>query len=296
MKNLRYGSRGPDVRKLQEFLKDKGYYIQVDRRGREHYGPGTKACVKWYQRNEGLKPDGKFGPASRRSMTHASMCKYQEAKFDKQTTVIRMNKFSTKAEVLNPKRMTIRQMFKLLVSKGKHPKVVINGSMFDTRDMSDSGHLKVNRVSYGKNFYDDDGLGIDDKGHCFISKDSDAFRDFMGFSPAVYLFGTINKEYKDLMSSFLTVKHPRTMLQINDEYINVFIIRGRSRWRRWYGANFNKVVTYCQVMASYDNTQKTSAGLYDGGGSTGAYTDRGYTLGWSSRSVANGIAFYVEGV
>ena len=50
-------------------------------------------------------------------------------------------------------------------------------------------------------------------------------------------------------------------------------------------------------MAFYDQSISThSAGIFDGGGSTGAYTKRGTVYGWISRLVANGVAFYVKGM
>lgn len=285
---MKYGSKGPRVIIIQTFLKAKGYYIMVD----GHYGAKTKACVKWYQRNEKLLVDGIFGPMCNLSMPNASRCKYQEFNLDRQTTVIRMDRNRTKAEVLNPKRQTLKQMFKSIV--GKKPNIIVNGTLFDTRTMTDLAQLKKDCVQVGVGYYDEYGLGIDFQGHCHISKDVEEFKDFMGFSPAVYLNGKINKVYDNLSNGFINHKHPRTMIQINDKYINVFVIRGRSKWRRWYGANFNTLVNYCNHMAKYDKTQKSNAGNFDGGGSTGAYTCRGSILGWGNRRIANGIAFYVE--
>ena len=49
------------------------------------------------------------------------------------------------------------------------------------------------------------------------------------------------------------------------------------------------------MFAQYDDPRECDAGNFDGGYSTGAYTKRGLVYGWASRSVANGVAFYVEG-
>ncbi len=56
---LKQGSRGAEVRQLQQFLKDKGYYKgNVD----AIFGPKTAAAVKAFQQAQGLKVDAIVGP------------------------------------------------------------------------------------------------------------------------------------------------------------------------------------------------------------------------------------------
>ena len=56
---LRRGSRGSEVTRLQNALKELGFYsMTVD----GIYGRGTLAAVKAYQRANGLKADGIAGP------------------------------------------------------------------------------------------------------------------------------------------------------------------------------------------------------------------------------------------
>ena len=56
--SLQVGSSGAEVRRLQQRLKDLKYYTgSVD----GDYGPGTKAAVEAFQRNNGLSVDGKAG-------------------------------------------------------------------------------------------------------------------------------------------------------------------------------------------------------------------------------------------
>lgn len=285
-RNLKYGSKGKDVVELQRFLCKQGFYIIDD----GSYGKATRRCVRWYQRNQGLKPDGKFGPKSRASMNNSRRCRYQEFDIDRQTTVIRMRIQDTKAEVIDVHRQTLKQMLK------PHHTVVINGTLFDTRSMTDLAYLKKNGVKLGVGYYDDDGLRIDDNGRVSIGKDSHKFDSFMGFSPAIVLNGEVNYDYKDLSRSFLDSYHPRTVIMIGDEYINVFIIRGRSKWRKWYGANFTKMAEYCYIMAKYDGSRYYYAGNFDGGYSTGAYNKWKKLYGWFTRGLANGVAFIVEDI
>jgi hypothetical protein len=56
---LKQGSSGPDVRDLQQKIKDLGF----DPNGVDGiFGPGTRAAVIAFQQSKGLQPDGKVGP------------------------------------------------------------------------------------------------------------------------------------------------------------------------------------------------------------------------------------------
>jgi N-acetylmuramoyl-L-alanine amidase len=56
---LQYGSRGTQVKSVQQRLKQWGYYTgSVD----GVYGTATKNAVMYFQRKNGLKVDGKVGP------------------------------------------------------------------------------------------------------------------------------------------------------------------------------------------------------------------------------------------
>jgi putative chitinase len=58
---LKQGSSGPDVKDLQQKLKDLGF----DPNGVDgNFGPGTKAAVVAFQQSKGLQADGIAGPAT----------------------------------------------------------------------------------------------------------------------------------------------------------------------------------------------------------------------------------------
>ncbi len=58
---LKQGSSGPDVRALQQKLKDLGF----DPNGVDgNFGPGTRAAVTAFQQSKGLQADGIAGPAT----------------------------------------------------------------------------------------------------------------------------------------------------------------------------------------------------------------------------------------
>ena len=60
---LQLGDQGPLVMRLQQALKNQGYYTgEVD----GFYGDGTMSAVKAFQRVKGLNVDGKAGPATQR--------------------------------------------------------------------------------------------------------------------------------------------------------------------------------------------------------------------------------------
>lgn len=56
---LQKGSQGPDVKKLQQFLKDLHFYTDTVDGG---FGPKTEYAVKAFQKSKGLLDDGKVGP------------------------------------------------------------------------------------------------------------------------------------------------------------------------------------------------------------------------------------------
>jgi Putative peptidoglycan binding domain/N-acetylmuramoyl-L-alanine amidase len=70
---LRKGSKGPEVKILQEFLNDNGFQIAVNGPGSpgketDNFGPGTEAAVKRWQKANGLKDDGVVGPVTWNAM------------------------------------------------------------------------------------------------------------------------------------------------------------------------------------------------------------------------------------
>ena len=55
---------GPDVRQLQQALKNRGITVSVD----GSFGPKTAEAVKTFQNRRGLKADGIVGPATRSAL------------------------------------------------------------------------------------------------------------------------------------------------------------------------------------------------------------------------------------
>lgn len=63
MQPLKYGSRGPEVTKLQQMLKDAGFFPK-SQSTTEYFGPITEKALREYQASKGLTVDGIFGPQS----------------------------------------------------------------------------------------------------------------------------------------------------------------------------------------------------------------------------------------
>ena len=55
---LRMGMRGPDVHKLQECLRERGYDIPMEE---QHFGYLTREALQQFQRDYGLAVDGVAG-------------------------------------------------------------------------------------------------------------------------------------------------------------------------------------------------------------------------------------------
>jgi peptidoglycan hydrolase-like protein with peptidoglycan-binding domain len=68
MPTLKLNSSGPDVKALQQKLKDLGF----DPNGVDGtFGPGTKAAVIAFQNSKGLQPDGMVGPGTMAALAAA---------------------------------------------------------------------------------------------------------------------------------------------------------------------------------------------------------------------------------
>src|SRR5688572_10816362 len=65
---LKPGSSGPDVKALQQKLKDLGF----DPNGTDgNFGPGTKKAVIAFQQSKGLQADGVVGPGTQAALAAA---------------------------------------------------------------------------------------------------------------------------------------------------------------------------------------------------------------------------------
>ena len=71
--NLTYGSRGDDVRKLQQALQSAGY--DIGSTGADGiYGGRTQAAVRRYQQANGLSADGIAGDLTQGKLYGAVLC------------------------------------------------------------------------------------------------------------------------------------------------------------------------------------------------------------------------------
>lgn len=68
-RTLRRGMRGDDVRRLQVLLRGTGHYDR--KRVGNWFGPGVRSALTRFQRGKGIKPDGVYGPTTRRLLERA---------------------------------------------------------------------------------------------------------------------------------------------------------------------------------------------------------------------------------
>lgn len=78
MKNLRIGSKGSDVEKLQEQLSKHGYPTKVD----GDFGPRTKESVVQFQVGRDLTPDGIVGTSTWRELAVRTKTRKEEIEAD----------------------------------------------------------------------------------------------------------------------------------------------------------------------------------------------------------------------
>jgi peptidoglycan hydrolase-like protein with peptidoglycan-binding domain len=69
IRNLFFGLSGDDVKQLQQFLKDKGYYTYPEITG--YFGQITKEAVMVFQKANGIEPLGGVGPQTRAAIEKA---------------------------------------------------------------------------------------------------------------------------------------------------------------------------------------------------------------------------------
>ena len=278
---LRKGSRGYQVRLLQTKLRNLGYHIGID----SSFGNGTKSVVKAYQKDNGLKIDGIYGPMSQRTIKVAQRMKYQEFWISKEIQVVKMRRSITKVDLINPKRMTVKSMWRSLKTK---PKLLINGGLFDMKTGTDLNVAYNDKTSFGSGYYSKLGLKIDYYGKVSFGPHESKDIDFLGGSPILMMNGKYVNEYPGLDYGFINYKHPRIGVGANDAYMFMIVYNGRSKWRRWYGAS---LIQFAKV---FDDLGCTDAMNLDGGGSVSVINKVGLYFKVGYRKVANMLAFYQD--
>ncbi|MFZ2205097.1 MAG: YCF48-related protein [Minisyncoccia bacterium] len=73
LKDLKVGSKSPDVTTLQKFLEKNGFLKMPKGNAYGFFGSSTKtALIKWQKKN-GITPSGNFGPQSRKKIRHTGI-------------------------------------------------------------------------------------------------------------------------------------------------------------------------------------------------------------------------------
>ena len=278
---LRKRSRGHQVRLLQTHLRNLGYNIGID----GSFGNVTKAVVKAYQKDNGLKIDGIYGPMSQRAIKVAQRMKYQEFWLSKEVQVVKMRRNLTKVDLINVKSMSVKSLWRSLKRK---PKLLINGGLFGMANGIDLNVAYDDKKSFGAGCYSKLGLKVDYDGGVKFGKHESKDIDFLGGSPILMIKDRQVTDHTGLDYSFINYKHPRIGIGVNNSYMFVVVYNGRNKWRRWYGANLT------QFAKVFDDLGCTDAMNLDGGGSISVINKLGLYFKVGYRKVANMLAFYQD--
>ena len=71
--NLMLGSKGQEVTALQIFLIEKNYLNMSNKENKGYFGMKTKLALKKYQKSEGIRDTGFFGPMTRSKLNMSMM-------------------------------------------------------------------------------------------------------------------------------------------------------------------------------------------------------------------------------
>lgn len=290
MRTLKQGTGGDDVTLLQEMLKAKGYIVVVDGK----FGPGTKATVIQFQKDNKLKEDGIVGPITLAYLQNSKPKGYQILQANKYTKIIKiplgmLEKIDV-VDSIGP--------FETVISMQKRTgaDIMVNGILYGM----------VNGKEIAK--FIDEGVtkatGIFSKFCMMVMKDGaikfgmfapdSNIRDCIGFAPSLVIDGKINIDItgfeKDM--GFIKNKYPRLAFGINKTDLFIAAVGGRKPLSGRYGMSGYELADLMLGLGC------ENAGNLDGGGSVTVVDKNGRIINdaLAQRAVANGVAFFIKKV
>lgn len=279
------GTKGTSVGKIQYFLKKLGYEIIAD----NSFGNGTEKVIKQFQENNKISITGRFDSTTRKKMLEEPRCQYQEYKYDKQTTVIKMRIEDFHTVLIDvPKRKTLPSIMKSLKWK---PKVLLNGGLFNmTSAGEDLNKMIVTYKKAGSIYFSKKGMKMSHGDVLSFGEPDSSTKSFLGGSPYIVENSKFTTDYYEtLKSSYTDRRHPRSGVGIDDEYIYVVLVRGRASWLGYYGVTLKEYANiFIKLGCKYAQNN-------DGGGSVGAIDSKLRWIFKSYRAIGNAIAFYRRG-
>jgi peptidoglycan hydrolase-like protein with peptidoglycan-binding domain len=292
---LKLGSKGEDLKKLQQKLKDLGYVITVD----GDFGIKTETVVKQFQKDNGLIDDGIVGKntwsaldiAKPKQATPTPIRKYEIIKEKNGINIVKINKqHLKKIDVILGKqpKETMASIYKRLSPK---PSFLINGGLFGMSNgvsistMFDEGQKIVS------GYFSDFGLYVKQDGSYGFDNFNNVkdIKDFIGASPTLIINGVKSVDLKGLTKDkgFTDVRHPRTCIAIDENYFYLIIVDGRKIGKK--GMNINELVDFGLKMKFQFMIN------LDGGYSSQLLGQDGKLINeyYEGRAIDNAIAFYL---
>lgn len=277
------GYKGETVFKLQNRLKELKYNIDIDK----DFGGKTELVLKAFQEDRNINVNGICDSITINELSKNGDCIYQEFWLDKQTSVVKMRRDLTQTVLIDVDgRKTLKS---IMGGLGWKPTLLCNGGLFNmTTKGEDLNHMIDTYQKAGSVYYSKEGMKMSHTDKLTFGLPDSTTKSFLGGSPILLLNGKVNANYPNLDSSYINVKHPRTSIGVDRDYIYIVMVRGRSALRGWYG------VTIKQLTDIFIKLGCTDAQNNDGGASSGLLTGGLRWIMSSSRAVSNAIAFYVN--
>lgn len=287
VRTLQYGMSGDDVKDYQSLLNKDGHGLVCD----GHFGKGTLAATKKFQKFEGLVADGIVGPATQKCLNDLFLRPYSIKWYNKYTQVITIPKVRISAlDVIESegKFETGPAMVKRL---DPNPGLLFNGSLFNTADGKTGGRYINEGVNMGYNYYSEYGIKVNKSGVIDFTNDMKDSKDFLGFGPVLVIDGKPMTETKNLDKGFINGFHPRTAFAEDDDNYYIISVHGRRAWLLHKGMTIAELRKFCIEVLHV-----TNAGNWDGGGSCIVIDAKGRILNTylEIRGLANAVALYFK--
>lgn len=278
---VKKGSRGNNVKELQEILNKLGYNCgNADGIA----GNNTITQIKNLQKDCGLVSDGMAGQATYNKINEllsgkvvskpANQPKTSESKQceilhpDRQTTIVKIPRNQIKdIDIILANTKSNRETVGSMQKRTGYD-FLINGGLFWYESKTGKSHSLNLLIDEGKQ----NNAGIYSRYGLMIYKDgsykfgwykwSKDLKDMIGGSPTLIIDGKINIDKGQMNGGLITARHPRSAIGVNDDYFFMVTIDGRNSKQGLYGMTINELAKF---MLSIGCKYALNC---DGGGST----------------------------
>jgi len=300
---LKQGNKGNDVEAVQGSLNRHGY----DPNGIDGiFGKGTRNAVIAFQRANGLDTDGLVGRSTIAKLNGETIKdvpttpskpiikgQYEIIKPNRQTTIVKIPRNQIDEIDVIVAKSNVESIKSM--QKRTNSDFVLNGGLFFwQKGKAHSMNLLIDDFKQNNaGTYSRFGLMVyGDKSFKFGKYAwTPNLKEMLGGSPLLLQDGQIKINKGTMSGSLITSRHPRSALGMNDDYVFLVVIDGRSTKTYLYGMTIDELAKYMQSIGCKD------AMNLDGGYSTQLY--QGQKLlnqYYNGRSVHNAIGIKLKTV